>query len=212
MNMRYDEEELERLLAGGYLGGAQYDRIESRVMQRVARAPGRRRLSRAWAGLALITLGGLVMVTRSFEFAPGASGFTAKGARVEPAQAAVELVCSDEPPRAQGAEKERGAGCIAESTLIFVVNSDVASGYLSARAERIDPPSHERIWLFPAADGTSPHVAPDRGTTVVPQGIRLASLPGPGVYRVDFWFSDGEPAREERRERSEQYLQLTLRR
>lgn len=205
--MRYDEEEVERLLAGGYLSGAQYDRIEARVLRRVASQPARGGIRRVLPDLAA-PLGGTALVVGALALHVGSSeppaanapSFTAKGAAAAPKQGAVELVCSGAP-----------RACTVDDTLMFVVNTSVASGYLHASAERVEPPSPERIWLFPTEDGESPRVEPGQGTTVVPQGIRLASLPGPGLYRVDIWFSEGKPLAERDRLRAERRLPVLLR-
>ncbi len=201
--MRYDDEGLERLLAGGNLSGAQYDRIEAQVMRRVAKPTPLRSIARAMPALALVagmSAVALRLTSPESPSAEGASGFTAKGAGVESLHGAVELVCSGEPDR-----------CRVEDTLLFVVDSDRASGYLNASVERIEPPSRDRVRLFPTKDGAAPHVEADRGTTVLAQGVRLASLPGPGLYRVDIWFSESHSASDEGRTRPGRRLQRMLR-
>lgn len=199
--MRYDDDELERLLSGGHFSGAQYDRIEAQVMRRVVKTP-RFRLARVLPAVAVLAgVGGFALYMSS----PGTptteeSGFTPKGAVVASSRGAVELMCSGEQGR-----------CGLGDTLMFVVDSGVASGYLNARAERVEPSSSEPVTLFPTSEGESPRVEPNRGTTVVPLGVRLASLRGPGLYRVEIWFSSSEAARDASRPPAEGRLEVMLR-
>jgi hypothetical protein len=183
--MPYDDDDLERLLAHGHLSGRAYDRIESRVMQSVVpRAP----LARfgwilAAALPAAAALGGLALYLGA---APAgepseASGFTAKGAGT-PLAGSVELRCSSERP------------CRVGDTLLFLVDTGVVHGYLNASAQRIAPPSLERIRFFPTASGESPRLEAGGGTIVVEKGVRLGKTLGPGVYRVDVWWTDAAPS------------------
>jgi hypothetical protein len=108
-------------------------------------------------------------------------GFTAKGP-VASLTGAVELTCSPERPCRQG------------DTLVFVVDTSVAHGYLNANAQRLESESSERIRLFPTESGESPRLEAFVGTTVVPDGLRLGEAFGPGKYRVDVWFTDTGPS------------------
>jgi hypothetical protein len=182
--MSYDDADLERLLARGNLGGPSYDRIESNVMRRVV--PRTHRPRAAWllpAALpAAVTLGVLALFFRtSADTAPGATGFTAKGSDTSPA-GGVELTCAADRP------------CRGGDTLVFVVDTSIAHGYVNASAQRIAPASPERIHLFPTEKGESPRVEAGVGTTVVQKGLRLGPAFTPGVYRVDVWFTDTGPS------------------
>lgn len=177
--MQYDDRSLERLLARGHLSGAEYDRIETRVLDRVA-PPGNRVRGRwlvvgapvvaAAAGLAFYITGLRAPVDPPDGFAP-------KGTTVATIDGSVELLCSGE-----------GRPCRVGDTLMFLVDSGVASGYLNATATRIEPPSEERYVLFPSAGGQSPYVASGSGTVVVPQGIRIGAQHGAGLFRVEVSF------------------------
>jgi len=184
--MSHADEDLERLLAQGHLSGATYDRIEANVLERVAPEPRRRRSPWLCAAVlpAAAALGGLSLFLG--RPAPSAeAGFTPKGSATALA-GAVELACSAE------------RACRVGDTLVFVVDTGVARGYLNASAQRVEPPSAERIRLFPSARGESPRLAAGAGTTVVPEGVRLNGAFGPGVYRIDIWFSDDAPSPEPR--------------
>jgi len=183
--MPYADEDLERLLARGNLSGRAYDEIESRVMRAVL--PEQPRRSRFYwvlaAALPAVTaLGGLaVYLGAPGEKPPDTGGFTAKGADTSLA-GSVELRCSGK------------GGCRAGDTLHFLVNTAVAHGYLNASAQRITPPSPERIRFFPTASGESPRVEPLGGTIVVDKAVRLGASLGPGVYRVDVRWTDAAPS------------------
>ena len=181
--MSHDDVDLERLLARGNLSGATYDRIESRVMQRVLPRTERRRPVWLWAALpAAAALGVLALFFRTAsETASDPDGFTAKGSDTSPT-GGVELTCAANRP------------CRAGDTLVFVVDTSVAHGYVNASAQRIEPASAERIRLFPTEKGESPRVEAGVGTTVVPQGLRLGPAFTPGLYRVDVWFTDTGPS------------------
>jgi hypothetical protein len=182
--MSHDDLDLERLLARGNLGGATYDRIESNVMQRVSAPTERRRPAWLWAAALPLAaaLGVLALFFRTpSEPATDSAGFTAKGSNASPA-GGVELTCAADRP------------CRAGDTLMFVIDTSAAHGYLNASAQRIEPGSPERIRLFPTEKGESPRVEAGVGTTVVPQGLRLGPAFTPGVYRVDVWFTEAGPS------------------
>lgn len=182
--MRFDDDDLENLLAGGHLSGRAYDRIEARVMERVLPRPRASRFYFLMAAALPVAaaLGGVALYMRGQAAEPGsAGGLTAKGAR-DPLAGAVELRCSAE------------RACRAGDTLLFLVDTDRVHGYLNASAQRITPPSAERIRFFPTASGESPLVEATGGMTVVKQGVRLGPSLGPGVYRVDVRWTDTAPS------------------
>jgi hypothetical protein len=182
--MPYDEQDLEQLLAQGDLSGRAYDEIEARVMQKVAPRPRVARLHWILAAAlpAAAALGGLVFYLGVPSREPTGSGsFTAKGADIS-LTGAVELRCSSE------------RTCRVGDTLFFLVDTGVAHGYLNASAQRITPPSPERIRFFPTESGESPYLEAAGGTIVVDKGVRLQKALGPGVYRVDVRWTDAAPS------------------
>jgi hypothetical protein len=181
--MPYDEQEIEQLLAHGHLSGRAYDEIENRIMQRVAPRPASARFH--WLLAAAVpmvaALGGLVFYVGVASKEPHSltskepsarGGFAAKGRETSVA-GAVELRCSSE------------RACRVGDTLFFLVDTGIASGHLSASAQRITPPSPERIQFFPTQSGERPYLDAGGGTIVVDKGVRLQKALGPGVYQVD---------------------------
>jgi hypothetical protein len=182
--MPYADDDLERLLAQGHLSGRAYDEIESRVMQAVLPRP--RRSNFYWVLAAAIpavaALGGVALYLGSPTVATtDGGGFTAKGADTS-LSGAVELRCSGE------------GACRAGDKLLFMVDTSVVHGYLNASAQRIEPPSPERVRLFPTASGESPRVEASGGMIVVDKAVRLGASLGPGLYRVDVWWTEAAPA------------------
>lgn len=191
--MSLDDDELERLLARGHLSGATYDRIESSLMKRVL--PQARRPRPAWLRFAVVPAAAALVafalyLGRSSKDAEEAAGFTAKGAGPSSLAGAVELACAAH------------RGCRLGDTLVFVVDTSLAHGYLNASARRVEPKSSELIHFFPAEDGSSPRIEAGTGTIAVPRGVRLGGALTPGVYRVDIWFTDAAPSSHPREGRS----------
>jgi len=196
--MSYDDQDLERLLAQGSLSGAAYDRIEASVMRRVVPRDHLSRPTRILAALlplAAALMGFALHLGRPSRELTDSAGFTAKGADAT-LVGAVDLACSSERP------------CRAGDTLVFVVDTGVVHGYLNASAQRIDPASPERVRFFPTEKGDSPRVEPGAGTLALPQGVRLGPSLGPGLYRVDIWFTDDAPSLVPRKRR---VIQVELR-
>jgi len=182
--MSFDDDDLEGLLANGHLSGRAYDQIEARVMDRVLpRArPSRFYWVMAAALPAAAALGAIALyLNRPAEESKPSGGFTAKGAE-GPLAGAVELRCSAD------------RGCRTGDTLLFLVDTNRAQGYLNASAQRIEPPSSERIRFFPTEGGESPLVEATGGMKVVEKGVRLGASLGPGLYRVDVRWTDGGPS------------------
>jgi hypothetical protein len=182
--MSLDDDRIEELLSKGHLSGAAYDRIEERVLARTAapRARGRGH----WAALAAAVCGagGLILIL-SRDIKPVTdAGFRAKGEPAFAGAGSVELACSQE-----------GRACRPGDTLMFLVDSGALSGYMSARAVRLEPPSEERVWFFPTEGGEVPYIAAGQGTVVASQGVRLDREKLAGSYRVDVWFSASKPER-----------------
>ena len=175
--MRNDDLRLDRLLAKGHLGGPEYDRILNNVFEKTHPRPARRA---AWilapvAGLAMAAAAVVLVVAR-----PGREPFAPKGSAAV-VSGALSIGCA---PAGGG-----GGVCRVGDTLMFEVNAAVASGYLSAYAERADAAGGDRIWYFPGPTGTSPRVDRGEGTVVVQEGIRLGPEHAPGRYRVSVWVS-----------------------
>jgi len=182
--MSFNDDDLEGLLANGHLSGRAYDQIEARVMDSVVpRArPSRFYWVMAAALPAAAALGAVALyLSRPAEESNPTGGFTAKGAE-GPFAGAVELRCSAD------------RGCRRGDTLMFLVDTNRVQGYLSASAQRITPPSPERIRFFPTESGDSPRVEATGGMKVVERGVRLGASLGPGVYRVDIRWTDGAPS------------------
>ncbi|HWA73974.1 MAG TPA: hypothetical protein VG937_16645 [Polyangiaceae bacterium] len=178
-----ENQRIERLLTGGYLSGRDYDVIEHGILQSVAPASGGTFLRRTAPGaVAALSLAALVAL-----LARVPSHFTVKGGESTAAIGALDVSCN------RAKDHQCGPG----DTLVFLVNSAVASGYLGAYAERVGEPSGNRIWYFPNTTGASPHVVAGAGTTVLPEGIRIGPEHGPGQYRLSVWLSVRPLARAE---------------
>jgi hypothetical protein len=182
--MPYADDDIERLLARGNLSGRAYDEIEARVMRAVLPRP--RRSNFYWVLAAAIpavaALGGVALYLGTpTEATSDAGGFTAKGADTS-LSGAVELRCSGE------------GACRAGDKLLFLVDTRVVHGYLNASAQRIEPPSPEKVRFFPTASGESPRLEDSGGMIVVDKAVRLGASLGPGLYRVDVWWTEAAPS------------------
>ncbi|HEX6272801.1 MAG TPA: hypothetical protein VFZ53_07175 [Polyangiaceae bacterium] len=166
--------ELDQLLARGRLSGAEYDRIEARVLEGV-RPESRRRW---WFALApVMAAASLLGVWLLGAGAPKRDAFTAKGGG-EPVPAAIDVGC----------EGPRPHECRFGQTLMFSVGATAARGYLAAYAERVGA-TGERIWYFPARNGKPPLIEPAAQTRVLDEGVRLGAPHAAGRYRVHVWLS-----------------------
>ncbi len=160
--MTHDDDELDRLLARGRLGGPARDRILAGAL---ARAAPRRRWPRRilWLAPALAAAAVLLLWLR-----PRDGGFRVRGG----GGPSLEVACSD----------GRAGACPRGGTLVFRVDGAREGGYLAAWAT--PAAGGERIWYFPAADGSAPAVAAQAGAQVVPLGARLGPSQPPGDYQV----------------------------
>ncbi|MGC4093583.1 MAG: hypothetical protein QM756_37930 [Polyangiaceae bacterium] len=168
-----ENERIERLLAGGYLSGSQYDAIEQRVLAHTAKRQ-RGQLLR-WVAPAALAASSMAALVAFWVRTP--STFTPKG--TDTSLGVIDISCN-RPLRHE---------CAAGETLAFLVNSAVGSGYLGGYAERVGDSRHDRIWYFPNARGDSPYVKSGSQTIVLPEGIRIGSEHQPGQYRVSLWLS-----------------------
>jgi hypothetical protein len=168
-----EDERIERLLTGGYLSGSQYDAIEERVLSRTAK-PRKLELSRRASGVTLAAASIAALVAFWLRTPPE---LTTKGA--DASLGVIDISCK------RPLRHECGLG----ETLVFLVNSAVGSGYLGGYAERVDDPSHDRIWYFPNGRGESPYVKSGAQTVVLSEGIRIGPEHKRGRYRVTLWLS-----------------------
>lgn len=177
--------DIDELLSGGHLSGAQYEQIARRVL------PGKTGPQRSPVlvlSLAAVVSGGLALLFFLRDPATD-DGFRAKGARAT-LEGAISVECSSMVPEPGGVP-----ACRRGSILMFAVHSDAASGYLSAFATRDGDPGTGRIWYFPTADGSSPLILPNEGTRVVGQGIRIDDEHATGSYRLTLVLTPQHAAR-----------------
>jgi hypothetical protein len=166
------DEELQRLLARGRLGGPSRERVLERVLDRVAPARPKRR---PWLVPLVLAFGSgvaiLVLVARP---RPDDARWGAKGGPTgQPV--ALEARCGDAP------------ACEPGATLMFSVFGAPTPGYLSAYSSRVG--SGERVWYF-SADTESPRVpASDQGTQPAGRGIVIGPEHTPGNYQVHLFLS-----------------------
>jgi len=166
---------LDELLGRGGLGGPEYDRILKMVLARTTPRPAWRTtwLLAPAAGLSLAAVAVALALVR-----PGGGAFAPKGDALT-ASTALSIGCGPSSSRI----------CRVGDTLMFEVNTAVASGYIGAYAEPAGAPAGQRIWYFPGASGIAPRVDRGPGTVVVPEGIFLGPEHAPGKYRVTIWLS-----------------------
>lgn len=207
----WSDGEIQHLLSNGYLSGQQYDEIEARVLQRVARAEGGRlrevhslgRWARvAGAPLAACSIVGLIWFLQTRESANPAS---VRGQTIEAGTAGVHTA----PSRRAVVPKGDAAGdvhappsgildvgcsnddphvCHFGDTLYVSVNSAIVAGYVGAYAEPLDSHTKERIWYLPL-DDRAVNVPGGAGTVVLPYGVRISPVHARGRYRVTLWLS-----------------------
>ena len=117
--------EIDRILARGYLGGPTHDAILAKVMTTTTGAAGRAgwRLQRARIFLGATAAMAAAAAAAVFVF-PSKQSFTARGADTGALAGAVQLAC----------RSGDGQTCPVGDTLMFMVNSAMASGYFGAYA------------------------------------------------------------------------------
>lgn len=163
------DEELDRLLARGRLGGAARERVLSRVLDKVAPAW---RSPATWAlGLSLAGAAAAVLTVLNVRPTPGA--FTAKGGATATGPH-LEVLCID----------GSVARCPAGSTLVFRVEGAEKGAFLAAYAVREGDPEGARIWYFPSGDGFEPELPVGASPQIIPRGVRIGPEQAPGRYAV----------------------------
>ena len=165
--MKYRDEDLQRLLSRGRLGGPARERVLDRVLDKVAPA---RRKRRAWlvplalalgSGVALLVL---VVRPRPEEGSWGARGGAARSA------VTLDARCAD------------AAGCRPGATLIFSAFGAPAPGFLGAYAQPAG--GGERIWYFSAETEAPPVPVSAQATQPASRGIVIGPEHRPGPYQV----------------------------
>jgi hypothetical protein len=165
--MSRTNDELDRLMARGGLGGAAREQILEGLLGAEAPPAPRPSRRRLWmGGLALAAAGAAALV---FVVRPSKDEFRAKGAGAGLAELGLDC------------EQGSLSACPLGSTLMFRVSSVGSAAYLQAYAEPRD--GGERVWYF-SAENQAPRLAARANTQVVRQGVRLGPEHRPGRYRV----------------------------
>lgn len=170
--MTPDDNELDRLLAKGKLGGPRADKVLDRLMKE-RRAARRRRLAVIWGGPLLAMAAVLVFMLR-----PTSDGFRARGDGEGPV---IEVTCKD------GSANR----CPSGGTLVFRVDGAVAGGFLAAWAEPAG--GGKRVWYFAES---SMRLMSQPETQVIPVGVKLGPEQPAGVWEIHGLVSDQPPARD----------------
>jgi hypothetical protein len=193
-----DNLEIDELLAGARLAGAQYDEIQRRVLAQVVSEPKRR----WWPAMvgAPLWLGGAAALASAFGvwLVISGSGSTSVEPTVTPPASFTEkgIQSGTEVPGPGVDFQLRCAtptgACRLGDTLMFSVRGGAEGGYLGAYAVRVNEPGAvpsvpERIWYFPSASGVVPRLEARADTIVIREGVRLAAPHAPGRYEVTLW-------------------------
>ncbi len=171
------DDELDRLLARGRLGGPARDRILEQALARARASRPRRRARLLWLAPVLAAAAAIVLWVRVPK-----DGFRARGGDGRPL---VEATC-------KGGERAR---CPRGGTLVFRVDGAAGGGFLSAYATPVA--GGEKIWYFPPAGGESPRLAAAAGPQLVPFGVELGAEQPPGEYELHFLITPSAPTRAE---------------
>jgi hypothetical protein len=170
--MKYSDEDLQRLLARGRLGGPARERVLDRVLDKTAPARTHRR---AWLVPLVLALGsGVALLVLVIRPRPEDAGWGTKGGATA-AAVTLEARCGE------------GGACQAGSTLLFSAFGAPTPGYLEAFAQ--PAAGGERIWYF-SAETESPLVpASAKATQPAGRGIVIGPEHAPGPYQLHLFFS-----------------------
>ena len=203
MTRQHRPVDVDELLSKGHLSGPQYDVIAERVLAR-ASPRGRRRsallLSVPLAALAAGLAAWLLLPKSALSPPDGhnalssSEAWRAKGGP-EGLAGAISVGCDGAPSAPTG--QAGGVVCARGATLLFAVNSAVASGYVSAFAQREGVTDSERIAYFPTAHTHSPLVEPGEGTVALPLGIRIDERHTVGKYRLHVVLTRNPPTNDD---------------
>jgi hypothetical protein len=175
-----DDDSLHSLLARGRLSGAQRDRILDRVLDEHAAARPRRR----WAIAAGVALPVAAAIALALGLRATATEGDAPGGWLVPKGDGVSIHLEARCP-------ERAAGsCHKGDRLVFSADGVKRNGFFAAHATC---GSGERIWYFPAADGTLPSIRAEAGHVVVNQAARIGDEHGTGRCELSLFLLE-EPA------------------
>jgi hypothetical protein len=186
---RPGNDDVDKLLAAGRLGGPARERILERVLRDVDPAAPRSRRwrwSRAIAALlaASSVAAGVALFTRVAPRPSQSDGLRAKGPA--PAAApAISLLCSD------------GEGiCRTGERLFFRIGPTPRRRWLVAYAERADQPGAPRIWLSPGEAGRGDsvlEVPASDAPSVLRRAVEIGAAMPPGRYAVTMSLFDHAP-------------------
>jgi hypothetical protein len=190
--MQPTDDEVDRLLAQGRLGGPGRERVFEQVVAGLDAGERRaKRWSARFGGAALAAAAaalGLVLLVARPASHPAADGFRAKGGEGA-GSATLELGCLD----------ASLAACPVGSTLVFAA-SGPGAGATFAFAAYAEPREGAaagagRIWYF-SADNEAPPLPASDGTRAAKRGIRIGPEHAPGAYLVHVFLSQRPLTRE----------------
>lgn len=174
--------ELDALLAGGTLAGAEKERILEQLLRDTGRRSRRLSRSLAWA-LPVCAAAALLLLWQArppVDPDDGPALLRAKGAAAT--GPLVTAGCRD--------------ACRRGSTLLLRIEGLHRSAHVAAYAHQ---PGGERIWYFPDAGGAQPLVPASSEPVVLRRGVRIGSEHPPGRYEVRVVFSPAPVSRAELR-------------
>jgi hypothetical protein len=171
---------VDELLSRGRLSGAERERLLLRVLAAGAPPPWWRRRAIAWLAPAVAAAALLLfMVPRSTH-----DRFRARGG---PGAAILLFV---------GCEDGQRTRCGHGQKLLFSVDGATEHGFVGAYAEP-EAGAGERVWYFPAADGSSAEARGDRELQTLSKAIRIGPEQPLGRYVVHLVFSRRALSRDE---------------
>jgi len=88
------------------------------------------------------------------------------------------------------------SACPRGSKLVLRIDSSKEPAFVHAYAEPADP-SRERVWYFPAVNGSAPRIEPGPDPRVLEKGIVIGPEHASGAYRVHVLLSRAPLSRQE---------------